>query len=44
MVKGVRDNSGNASRGGWTLLDIAAGKGKVKAIRNETKQPKRRTK
>jgi hypothetical protein len=31
-------NSG-ATGGGFTLTGVSAGKGKVKAIRNETKKP-----
>jgi hypothetical protein len=42
-MAGIRNNSGSTG-GGWTITAVAAGKGKVRAIRNETKKPDGRKK
>lgn len=40
MAKGVRINSGTASKGTWHLLGIAGGKGKINAKPAGSKAPK----
>lgn len=40
MAKGIRNNTGNASKGNWHLFGVAGGKVKVNAKPAGTKAPK----